>query len=136
MGNGLVDPHGVRRSRLRSYGAGPGCGRQNKIRGRLDRRHDRAEMRLTGCSTDELYPIDQNWLANLHEALGQPWPCECAAAAATLYAEVMADFAARGLPERYDGWCDGGLAFTNAAWCLAVHLFPRNVVETCVARGP
>ena len=52
-----------------------------------------------------------------------------------LHAEVMAMFAAKGLPEHYHGWWDGGESFTMAAWCLTTHLKPRTVVETGVGRG-
>jgi predicted O-methyltransferase YrrM len=47
----------------------------------------------------------------------------------------MAMFAAKGLSDSYDGWCDGGEVFTKAAWCLTAHLRPLRVVETGVARG-
>jgi hypothetical protein len=106
-----------------------------RIRGRLDRGRDLRALEASGLSPDELYPIDPDWLRRLHEALGQPWPCSCAAEADALYEEIMADFRARGFPERYAGWCDGGRAFTKAAWALVLHTGPRSVVETGVARG-
>jgi hypothetical protein len=106
-----------------------------RIRGRLEHRRDVREFRAVGLPLDVLYPIDGNWLQHLHEGLGCTWPCACEADAEALYAEVMASFAAAGLPARYDGWCDGGVNFTKAAWCLALHLRPQRVVETGVARG-
>jgi hypothetical protein len=106
-----------------------------RIRGRLDRRRDLRALEASGLSSDELYPIDRDWLAGLHEALGQAWPCPCEAEAEALYGEIMADFRARGFPEHYDGWCDGGNSFTKAAWALVLHTRPRSVVETGVARG-
>jgi hypothetical protein len=106
-----------------------------RIRGRLERKRDRAALRATGRSIDELYPIDPNWSRTLHEALGFSTPCSCESEADALYEETMADFRARELPERYAGWCDGGRAFTKAAWALAVHMRPHTVVETGVARG-
>jgi hypothetical protein len=106
-----------------------------RVRGRLDRRQDARDFKDLGLTVDELYPIDAEWLHSLHEALGVAWPCECVADASALYEEIMAGFAAQGLPERYHGWCDGGRAFTRAAWCLTIHLQPHVVVETGVARG-
>jgi Methyltransferase domain len=106
-----------------------------RIRGRFDRSRDQHAMRASGLSTDELYPIDQNWARNLHAALGSSWPCTCEADADALYSEIMADFRARGFPEQYAGWCDGGHTFTTASWALVTHLQPRTVVETGVARG-
>jgi hypothetical protein len=84
---------------------------------------------------DRLYPIDRDWLRHLHEAMGWQWPCPLSAQGQRLRADVMTMFAARGLPERYHNWCDGGEAFALAAWCLSAHLKPRTVVETGVARG-
>jgi hypothetical protein len=106
-----------------------------RIRGRLDRGRDLRALEASGLSADELYPIDPNWMARLHDALGQPWPCSCEAEAEALYGEIMADFRARGFPERYAGWCDGGRSFTKAAWALVLHTRPQAVVETGVARG-
>lgn len=106
-----------------------------RIRGRIDRRRDKREFDAVGRSVDDLYPIDGTWLSSLHVALGAPTTCQCDAEADALYDEIMASFAAKGLPERYAGWCDGGRAFTRAAWCLTVHLRPEAVVETGVARG-
>lgn len=106
-----------------------------RVRGRLDRRRDAHDFDAIGLSTDDLYPIDHEWLGNLHGALGVSAACRCDGEAARLYEAIMAEFAARGLPERYDGWCDGGRAFTRAAWCLAFHLGPEVVLETGVARG-
>jgi hypothetical protein len=106
-----------------------------RVKGRLARRRDVRELSANGLSTDELYPIDADWLQHLHEALGAPWPCACEAEAESLYEEIMALFASKGLPARYAGWCDGGRTFTKAAWCLCLHLEPQVVVETGVARG-
>ena len=106
-----------------------------RVRGRLDRRRDAAALEATGLSVDDLYPIDVEWQRGLHHALGCPWPCHCESAARSLYSEIMAGFAALGLPDRYQGWCDGSAEFTLAAWTLAIHLRPENVVETGVARG-
>ena len=79
-----------------------------RVRGRLDRRRDAAAVKAMGLSVDDLYPIDVEWQRRLHVALECPWPCECESVARALYAEIMAGFAAMGLPERYQGWCDGG----------------------------
>ena len=106
-----------------------------RLRGRLDRKLDGRAMRASGLSTDELYPIDDDWLRHLHEALGDPWPCGCAAEADALYERIMGEFGARALPGRYAGWCDGSPGFTKAAWALVSHLDPARVVETGVARG-
>lgn len=106
-----------------------------RIMGRIARRRDMREMQADGRDSDAVYPIDPVWLEHLHRALGSSWPCPCESEAESLYDEIMARFRADGLPERYDGWCDGGSGFTKAAWCLAVHLAPGAVVETGVARG-
>ena len=133
-GNGLGTHRGyvVRASGVMARDPGAAA---ERIRGRLDRRHDRSEMRLTGLSTDQLYPIDANWLAHLHEALGQPWPCECAAAAETLYAEIMADFVPAGSPSATTAGVtvDGPSPRRPGAWPPTSA--PRYVVETGVARG-
>ena len=106
-----------------------------RVRGRLARRGDREAFRVDGRSVDEIYPIDVDFVQHLHEALGRDWPCSCVSEAEALYAEIMAMFTAKGLPERYARWCDGGRGFTTATWCLSRHLKPQTVVETGVARG-
>ena len=53
----------------------------------------------TVAQVDEIYPIDVDFVQHLHEALGRDWPCTCVSEAEALYAEVMAMFTAKGLPE-------------------------------------
>ena len=106
-----------------------------RVRARLDRRNDARAFRATGLAFEQLYSVDPDWLEHLHEAMGWTWPCPAAADAERLRAEVIATFRAQGLPETYHNWCDGGTAFTKAAYCLTVHLKPETVVETGVARG-
>lgn len=106
-----------------------------RVRGRIDRRRDSRALRACGLSIGELYPVDVDWLQHLHEALGWRWPCPAVAEAELLHNEVRAMFAAKGLPDHYQNWCDGGPAFTKAAWCLTTHLEPTTIVETGVARG-
>lgn len=134
MGNGLWAQTGYV---LRATGvmARDPSAAAERVRGRLDRRGDGRILRRTGLTTDELYPIDPNWLHALHDALGQHWPCSCEAEAEAIYEEIMAVFDERGLTERYGRWCDGSRAFTKAAWALTVHRRPRTIVETGVARG-
>ncbi len=106
-----------------------------RVRGRIDRRGDARAFRDRGLTIEEIYPVDTAWLQHLHEAQGWPWPCPTLSEGERLRAEVMASFAAMGLPENYQNWCDGGPAFTKAAWCLTTHLKPTTVVETGIARG-
>jgi hypothetical protein len=106
-----------------------------RVRGRIDRRGDARALRAAGLPVESLYPVDADWLRHLHEVKAWPWPCPTLAEGEQIRAEVMAMFAAKGLPERYQNWCDGGEAFTKAAWCLTMHLKPQTVVETGVARG-
>jgi hypothetical protein len=106
-----------------------------RVRGRLDRRGDRRAFAASGLSIAELYPLDADWLMHLHEAMGWKWPCEAAVEAARIRQEVSDLFSSLRLPETYDDWCDGGEAFTSAAYCLTVHLRPEIVVETGIARG-
>jgi Methyltransferase domain len=106
-----------------------------RIRGRRDRRRDHEALRAHGGSIDDIYPIDEKWLAHLHDALGVSWPCECEAEARALHHEIREEFAARGLPQEPGRWCDGGLGFACAVWALCNHVQARVVVETGVARG-
>ena len=106
-----------------------------RVRGRIDRQRDARAFNAEDSPIDTLYPIDAEWLRHLHEAMGWPWPCPAVADGELIRAEVLSMFAAKGLPERYQNWCDGGAAFTKAAHCLTVHLKPSTVVETGVARG-
>ena len=106
-----------------------------RVRGRLQRRADRRAFLADGRPIEEVYPVDPEWLCHLHEAMGWPWPCPDVAEAEGLRAEIRETFRRLGLPPTYDDWCDGGDAFTTAAYCLALHLVPRTVVETGIARG-
>jgi hypothetical protein len=106
-----------------------------RVRGRIDRRGDARAFEAAGLESSRAYSIDPDWLERLHEAMGWPWPCPGVAEAEQLRRDVMAMFGDLGLPERYQNWCDGGWAFTKAAWCLTIHLRPLTVVETGVARG-
>jgi predicted O-methyltransferase YrrM len=74
----------------------------------------------------------------LHEALGDPWPCRERDEFEPVWSAVRADLAARGLaPGRgtFGGWDDGDPGFLRAAWCLTRHLRPEVIVESGVARG-
>ncbi len=106
-----------------------------RVRGRLDRRADARAFRRARLPIDSLYPIDPDWLQHLHEAMDWQWPCPSLSQGEQIRAEVMAMFAAMGLPRTHAGWCDGWPCFTKAAWCLVAHLKPLSVVETGVARG-
>jgi len=78
------------------------------------------------------------WEERLHELLGEPWPCPAHDEFGTLYDNVAASLADRGLlvgRGAYGGWDDGDAALARTVWCATLHTRPEFVVETGVARG-
>jgi methyltransferase family protein len=86
----------------------------------------------------ESYEVAPRGEAQLHESVGATWPCPLLAEFEDVWAEVMAGLRARGVRTgrgAFGGWDDADPGLARLAWCLAVHLRPRTVVETGVARG-
>jgi predicted O-methyltransferase YrrM len=84
------------------------------------------------------YQAQADWEAQLHAALGVPFPCGGPAESAPLWPAIAATLRARGIeigPESYLYWNDGDPALIRAIWCLIRHLKPLRVVETGVAHG-
>jgi Methyltransferase domain len=84
------------------------------------------------------YQPDSSWEQQLHEALGNPWPCDDALEFSELWHQVIGEMEAKGIrpgPESFQWWNDGDAGFVRAIWCLTRHLRPKNVVETGVAHG-
>jgi predicted O-methyltransferase YrrM len=102
-----------------------------RIRERLAERRER----LAG---PVVYQPVSDWEQTLHELLAAPWPCETASAFPELWEETIAFLTKRGLGVgvgAFGGWDDADPALARSIYCLAVHLRPRRVVETGVARG-
>jgi Methyltransferase domain len=80
------------------------------------------------------YAVDRQWRRGLRFALGMPVSGEFAG----VWTETLRSPELAGLrigPQSFGIWNDGDPAMLEAAWCLARHLRPLNVVETGVARG-
>lgn len=76
--------------------------------------------------------------AAIHQLVGAPWPCPAIAQFESLWTNVIESLQARGLAlgrGAFGGWDDADPALARAVWCLTVHLRPRVVIETGVARG-
>ncbi len=109
-----------------------------RVRGRIDRRHDRRELAALGVPVGDLYGATSRAVAGLHAALQLPWPCEEAAAFGPVWADVTTDLRRAGLRvglASYGGWNDSDRTFAAAIWCAVAHLRPEHVVETGVAHG-
>jgi hypothetical protein len=84
------------------------------------------------------YEPDANWERHLHELIGASWPCTAIDQFWDLWPDVLGGLRGAGLRVgrgAFGGWGDGEPGITRAAWCLTMHLAPRVVVETGVARG-
>lgn len=74
----------------------------------------------------------------LHRLTNAPWPCPDSDEFERLWPAVLDSLRARGLAlgrGAYGGWDDADQAFARTVWCSAIHLRPRVVLETGVARG-
>jgi predicted O-methyltransferase YrrM len=84
------------------------------------------------------YEVDEQWERTFHEHLGVEWPCPAWNEFGSLWERVVGELRDRGLAvgrRAFGGWDDADPALARAAWCLTLHLRPRRVVETGVARG-
>jgi hypothetical protein len=113
----------------------PGDGIE-RIRGRIDRRHDLRELAALRDRQDEGYPVAGDWGPVLHGAIGAPWPCRESEQFGTVWDATVSGLAGAGLRvgmASYGGWNDGDRAQAEAIWCLIAHVRPATVVETGVA---
>ena len=84
------------------------------------------------------YAVDADWHRRLHERLGLDWPCGPTNEFERLWPQIVAEANAQGVAlgrGTYGGWDDADPGLARAVWCLMVHLRPKTVVETGVARG-
>jgi hypothetical protein len=103
-----------------------------------ERVRDRFAERRENRAALPPYEPTEDWDRALHQMIGAPWPCAAVPAFELLWSDVMAALTRKGLPigrGAFGGWDDGDPALARAAWCLTVHLRPKTVVETGVARG-
>ena len=99
----------------------------------VDRVKVRAEGRRSQPGASGLLPTSADWLAELHEVLEAPWPCDlCAGFEKEVWAPIRGRVGAA--PQGRD-LHDGDPTLANAAWSVTRHLAPATVVETGVARG-
>ena len=101
---------------------------------------DRAMLRLVRRRDSGAEPVEPEsaWERHLHALMGVSWPCLACAGFETVYSAAMELLKAQDLAVgrgAFGGWDDADPAFARAVWCLTVHLQPRKVVETGVARG-
>jgi Methyltransferase domain len=109
-----------------------------RVRGRLDRRHDLRELTALGVPQSDFYKVAKDWRRVMHEAIGVPWPCQEAESFGKVWASTIADLNAAEVPvglASYGGWSDCDIAQAEAIWCMVAHLRPARVVETGVAHG-
>jgi predicted O-methyltransferase YrrM len=99
---------------------------------------DRAAVRRESKRPRSAYAVDADWEAQLHAALGLPWPCLPPAELDALWAEVTRPLLTMGLtigPASFGMWNDGEPEMVRALWRLVRCLQPATVIETGVARG-
>jgi hypothetical protein len=109
-----------------------------RVRGRLDRHHDRRELAAAGAPARDIYRAGRDGSARLHAALGLPWPCEAMASFGPAWDAVVSELHQAGVQvglASYAGWKDSDRTFAAAIWCVIAHLRPARVVETGVAHG-
>jgi len=109
-----------------------------RIRGRIDTRNDKRELRTLSYPRSERYAVVEDWEPVLHKAIEAPWPCQESEHFGKEWDATVSGLAAKGLRvglASYRGWNDGDPAQAKAIWCLVAHLRPATVVETGVAHG-
>jgi predicted O-methyltransferase YrrM len=109
-----------------------------RIRGRLDRRHDWRELAAIEGPVDDFYEVTDGWREHLHAALNTHWPCGELESFGRVWDAALGDLRAAGYRTglaSYAGWNDGDPAQAEALWCIVAHMRPTTVVETGVAHG-
>lgn len=109
-----------------------------RVRGRVDTRADKRELRALERPLGEHYGVAEDWAPVLHRAIGGPWPCTEAERFDRVWDATVSGLAAAGLRvglASYRGWNDGDRGQAAAIWCLVAHLRPAVVIETGVAHG-
>ncbi len=109
-----------------------------RLRGRVDRRHDLQDLAAVGEPQSALYAAVDDVEQPLHEALGAQWPCETAAEFEAVWDDIIAGLSASGVRvglASYGRWSDCDRAQAQAIWCIVAHTRPAAVVETGVAHG-
>jgi hypothetical protein len=84
------------------------------------------------------YEISEAWEERLHELIGSHWPCDERRSFEDVWNAALEDLSARGLQVgrgAFGGWDDADARLGQAAWCLARHRRPEQIVETGVGRG-
>lgn len=84
------------------------------------------------------YQVSADWEQRLHDLVGAPWPCPAQTEFWKLWPEVIGSLEAKGYVlgrGAFAGWGDGESALVRAVYCLVLHLRPKKIVETGVARG-
>jgi hypothetical protein len=109
-----------------------------RIRGRIDRRRDKRQLRALGVPASDIYEAVGDWAPRLHAAIDLPWPCQAVEGFGQVWDRLVAELTATGVDvgmASYGGWNDGDRPFAEAIWCIVAHLRPTTVVETGVAHG-
>ena len=98
----------------------------DRIRGRFDLVRD-----VNAKSERVEIPSDRDWDRHVHEALGQPWPCDQTARFHGIWTDLSRSLEGAPLGRGHDA----DMSLARALWCLVRHAKPTRVVETGVARG-
>jgi hypothetical protein len=109
-----------------------------RLRGRIDRRHDLQDLAAVGTPQIDLYGAVDNVEEPLHEAIGARWPCETVAEFGAVWDDTVTGLTASGVRvglASYGRWSDCDRAQAQAIWCIVAHTRPATVVETGVAHG-
>src|SRR4051794_12281337 len=95
-----------------------------RLRGRRDRRRDLRQLTRLTSTVSELYESVADWPPHLHEALGQPWPCQEADGFEQIWTSTTTELRTAGMRVgmlSYGGWNDGDRAFAEAIWCIVAN---------------
>ena len=78
------------------------------------------------------HPVSARWDPALHDLLGTPTPCGGSKEFGDVWSTIKTSLSdADAISETLDGDAN----FGQAVWCAVLHLRPRRVIETGVARG-
>lgn len=100
----------------------------------VDRVRTVSELRRLGNEprSPSNHPVSARWYPALHDLLGTPTPCGGSKEFRDLWSTIKASLSdADAISETFDGDAN----FGQAVWCTVLHLCPRRVIETGVARG-